>query len=60
MSIKIQRNQPTSEKIIKESGKTVSLPHQWPFPFSNGKKVITPKVVDKKKSTKQDYPEAPF
>ena len=44
----------------KETVLPVSLPHQWPFPFSNGKKVIVPKVVDKKKSVKQEYPEAPF
>lgn len=44
----------------KETDKSISLPHAWPFPFSNGKKVIVPKVVDKNKSTKQEYPEALF
>ncbi len=45
---------------IKETNETVSLQHAWPFPFSNGKKVITPKVSDKKKSLKKEYPEALF
>lgn len=60
MRVKTQTNPQTDKWLNKETNETVSLPHQWPFPFSNGKKVITPKVEDKKKSLKKEYPEALF
>lgn len=46
--------------LLKVKEETVSFNHPWPFPYSNGKKVVVPKKPVRVAPNKRDYPDALF